>query len=102
MDGIAPSHQTQNLAEVIPPVLHINVLGTLHAAVLVEIHDLAVPSARLQLFAESDQTHAPATHGWRPVPNLQNAFCRGLFRFHAGLRAFLSSCLPVLAANVDR
>ena len=43
---ISLPHQTCDLPQIIPAALHIDILRVTHAAIFVQIHDLAVPSPR--------------------------------------------------------
>src|ERR1700693_1058144 len=65
-----------DLCHKVPTILHVDIIGTLDLAVLVEVHDPAVPAARLQFFAQPHQAHRPTAHGRGPVADLENALGR--------------------------
>src|SRR5260370_20238101 len=73
VNRISTPCQARDLPEIVPSALHIDVLRTVHAPVLVQVHHLAVPSPRFQFFAQPDQTHRPTAHRRRPVTDFQYA-----------------------------
>src|SRR5262249_25757608 len=66
---ISAANHPPHFAEEVPSTLYVDVLRAWDATILVEIHDLAIPAARVQFLAQADQAHAPTTHWRRPVPD---------------------------------
>src|SRR5438445_9153539 len=72
MNDIAAPYEPQDLSEVVAKALDINVFRTGNLAVLIQVHDLAVPAPKFQFLAQPHHAHGPAAYGRRPVSDLQN------------------------------